>query len=387
MSRTKEFYGYRRPDNTIGVRNNVAVIAAMDNSNPVARRVASAVKGAVPIASSFGRGMRGEDFLQHNSAMIGLGSNPNFAAALVISLEPESASRIAEGIAKTGKPVDCFSIQEVGGTVKATAQGIRIATKMSVEAGRARRERFPISELVLGVECGGSDTTSGMASNAATGQVADWVVEAGGTVILSETTEIIGGEHFLIHRAANPEVAETLRRAIDWWEENARHLGFRLTNLAPDNIKGGLSTMEEKSLGAIRKGGTSALQEVVGYAERPTKKGLVFMDAPAPATENITSIAAGGAQIIIFSTGVGNPIGSPVASTIKVSGNPNTVVSFADNLDADVSSIVRGEETIPAASEALYQELLDVANGKMTRSEALGDVEIAINRKGAWLIA
>jgi len=379
MDRTSEFWGYRRADGRVGVRNHVAVISAMDNTNPVVRRVAAAIGGTVPICASFGRGHKGEDLEQHHRTMIGLGANPNAAAALVISLETESARHIAEGIGEAGKPVEWLTVQGVGGTIRAGEKGTRIAGAMVREAGQARRELVPLSELVLGVECGGSDTTSGLASNPATGKVADWVVEAGGTVILAETTEIIGGEQFLVSRAASPDVAKALLEAVQRWEEDAARRGFQLTNLAPDNIEGGLSTMEEKSLGAILKGGTALLQEVVMYAQRPSKKGLIFMDTPGPGTESITGIAAGGAQVIIFSTGVGNPIGNPVAPTIKVSGNPNTVVHFADNIDVDVSGIILRGQPVTAESARLYDELICVADGRRTCSEVLGDVEIAIS--------
>ena len=225
MSRIQEFYGYRRPDGRVGVRNHVSVISAMDNSNPVARRIGALVQGVIPIAGSFGRGEKiRENEEQHYRTMVGLGANPNTAAALVISLESQSASRIAEGIAETGKPVEWLSIQEVGGTVRATERGARIAARMVAEASKAKRELVPLSDLVLGLECGGSDTTSGLISNPATGQIADWVVEAGGTAILSETTEIIGGEHFLAKRAVAPQVAKELLAAVERWEEQARRL-------------------------------------------------------------------------------------------------------------------------------------------------------------------
>ena len=198
-------------------------------------------------------------------------------------------------------------------------------------------------------------------------------------MILSERTEIIGGEEVLARNAASAKVAEEIRAVVARTKEHARSHGIELTNLVPDNIEGGLSTQEEKALGAILKGGTTPLQEVVDSSQKPSKKGLVFMDAHAPGTENITALAGGGAQIILFSTGLGNPIACPVAPTIKVSGNPNTVVELSDNIDVDVSSIIRGEKSIAEAAELLYQEFLQVANGGMTRSEVLGDEEVAIS--------
>jgi altronate dehydratase large subunit len=380
MNRVQQFYGYRRPDGTIGIRNYVLIISAMDNVNPVARRIAACVQGSVAIAAGYGRGMVGEDQAQHDRTLSGFGTNPNAAAAVVVSLEPESARAIAEPIANTGRPVQWFAVEEMGGTLKTTAEGIRSAMRMVIDAGKQTRQPAPLSELVLGVECGGSDTTSGVASNPATGKVADWLVDAGGTVILSERNEIIGGEDFLIDNAASESVREALRNVVQAREARARQLGFELTNLAPDNIAGGLTTMEEKSIGAILKGGTSPVQEVLGYACKPTNRGLVFMDAPAPGTENITSLGAAGAHAIIFSTGVGNTIGCPIAPTIKVSGNPNTVIALADNIDVDVSSILKGEKTIEGAAEDLYTALVEVANGQLTQSEVLGDVETVISR-------
>ena len=379
MSRVQPFWGFPRPDGSIGVRNFVSIVAAADAVNPVARRVASLVKGTVPIYTAFGRGMKGEDGQRHVRTRAGLAKNPNVAAALVVGLEPKSAQEIADLIAATGKPVEWIAIEAIGGSHNATMEGARIALQMVITASRIRRQPGSISDLIVGVECGGSDGTSGIASNPATGQVADWLVDAGGTVILSERTEIIGGEEILACNAASSKVAEEIRAVVARTQEHARQHGIEFTNLVPDTIEGALTTQEEKALGAILKGGTTPLQEIVGSAEKPSKKGLVFMDAHSPGTENITALAGGGAQIIIFSTGLGNPIACPIAPTIKVSGNPNTVVDLRDNIDVDVSAIIMGEKSIVQSAEVLYEEFLQVANGGMTRSEVLGDEEVAIS--------
>ena len=379
MRRVPPLWGFHRPDGSVGVRNYVAIVATADAVNPVARRIASLVKGTVPIYTAFGRGMKGEDGERHVRTRAGLAKNPNVAAALVVGLEPKSAQEIANLVAATGKPVEWIAVETIGGSHNATTEGARIALQMVITASRIQREPSAISDLVVGVECGGSDGTSGIASNPATGQVADWLVEAGGTVILSERTEIIGGEEILASNAASATVAEEIRAVVTRTQEHARQHGIELTNLVADNIEGGLSTQEEKALGAILKGGTTPLQEIVGSAEQPSKKGLVFMDAHSPGTENITALAGGGAQIIIFSTGLGNPIACPIAPTIKVSGNPNTVVELSDNIDVDVSAIIKGEKSIAQSAEVLYEEFLQVANGGMTRSEVLGDEEVAIS--------
>lgn len=378
------FMGYRRPDGAFGVRSYVVVIAGMDNSNPAARRIASQVRGTVALCPSFGRAQLGQDYEQHLHTLAGLGSNPNVAAAVVVSLEANSANDIAQRIARTGRPVHAIALDQIGGTLKAVEEGVRVATRMALDASRQRPEPVPLSELVLGVECGGSDTSSGVASNPALGYVADRVVEAGGTVVLSEPVEWMGAEHILAARAASEDVASEIYRVVKWYDDYARSIGLdiRGANPTPDNIAGGLSSIEEKALGAIKKAGTSPIVEVVGYGARPSRKGLVLMDAPSPGTENTTALAAGGTQIILFSSGRGNPIGNPVSPTIKVTGNPVTIGRMADNIDVDVSPVLTQGESIAEAGERLLAEMLEVANGKLTRCEALGDVEIAVSRIG-----
>ncbi|MDH7798959.1 MULTISPECIES: UxaA family hydrolase [unclassified Beijerinckia] len=374
------FLGYPRPDGRIGVRNHVAVIAVMDNVNPVARRICAQVPGTVPICVAYGRGMVAEDRDQHDRVLIHYGMHPNVAATLVIGLESVTAERFARAIAGAGKPVEWIAVQSLGGTVKAVACGIESAAKMVAAAALIERVSTPLSALTVGLECGASDATSGLTANSAIGRVADLVVDAGGTAILSETDEIIGAEHLLSQRAAAPEVSEQLLTAVADAEAQARFQGIQLLPLGEDNIMGGLSTMEEKSMGAVRKGGTSPLMEVVGYGERPSQRGLIFMDAPAPGVENIAAIAAGGAQVILFATGVGNPIGHPLVPTIKVTGNPGTARTFADNIDVDLGGIITGESDMDDAAERLKATLLSVANGVQTRSETLGDTEISISR-------
>lgn len=381
---TDQFLGYRRGDGGVGIRNLVALVTVMDNSNPVSRRIAAQVAGTLPLCPSFGRAQMGDDWEQHVRALAGLGGNPNVYGAIVVSLEPESARQVAERIAATKRPVETLVLQDPGGTVGAVERGVRFAHAMAAAASAQAREPAPLSALTLGVECGGSDSTSGMAGNAATGLVADRVVDAGGTVVLSEPVEWMGGEHLLARRAVDAEVAKRIGEVVKWYEDYAASRGLDLmgANPAPDNIAGGLSTIEEKALGAIKKGGSRPVQEVVGYGVRPTRRGLVLMDAPAPAVENMTAMAAGGCQVIIFSTGKGNPVGNPVAPTIKVSGNPRTVATWADNLDLGLAGIMGGTQTLAEAAGLLYTELLAVAGGKRTKAEILGDVEIAISRIG-----
>ncbi|MEQ9815356.1 MAG: UxaA family hydrolase [Azospirillaceae bacterium] len=375
-----DFLGFRRADGSVGIRDHLAIVAAMDNANPVARRIAAGIAGAVPITAAYGRGQVGQDLAQHDGTLVGYGSHPNVCATLVVSLEPVSAERVASAIAARGKPVEWIAIQQAGGTVKATEAGIRLGTRLLQHAGGTAREPAGLGELTIGLECGGSDALSGMTGNSTTGVVADRVVAAGGTVILSEIEEIIGAEHILAERASDETVARQLLEAVARCEAYADYLGLDMAPLGDDNVRGGLTTTEEKSLGAVRKAGTSPLVEVIGYGERPSRKGFVFMDAPAPGTENVTALGASGAQLILFNTGVGNPIGNPIAPTLKITGSPNTAIGFADNIDVDVSGIVKGQLTLEGAGDVLMAAMLAVANGRLTRSEALGDTEISISR-------
>lgn len=375
-----EFFGFRRADGSVGIRNHLAVVSAMDNANPVARRIAAGVAGAVAITAAYGRGQLAEDLEQHDRTLAGYGAHPNVAATLVVSLEPKSAQALADRIAARGKPVEWLAIQKSGGTVNATAKGISILSKLAQRFTTTPREPATLSDLVIGLECGGSDALSGMTGNSTLGRVSDRVVAAGGTVILSETEEIIGAEQLLAARAAHPDVATALIDSVRRAEAYADYLGLNMAPLGGDNVTGGLTTTEEKSLGAIRKAGTSPLVEVVGYGERPSRQGFVFMDAPAPGSENITALGASGAQILLFNTGVGNPIGNAVSPTIKVTGSPGTADYFADNIDVDVSGIVKGEFDLDAAADRLLETLRAVANGTPTTSERLGDTELTISR-------
>lgn len=372
--------GYPRPDGSFGIRNHVAVIAAMDNVNPVVRRICDAVKGTVPICVAYGRGQFGDDLAQHDRVLLGYATHPNVAAALIVGLEPVTSRRLAAAVEAAGRPVRVLDVQSMGGTIQAVAQGIRDATDLVIDASEIARTPMPLDQLVVGVECGASDATSGLTANSTTGMVADWIVDAGGVVVLSETDEIVGAEASLAARASDPEVAKRLLAAVERLEALSAFQGLQLWPLGEDNIAGGLTTVEEKSLGAVRKGGTTPLQEVIGYGEKPSRKGLVFMDAPAPGVENIAALAAGGAHLILFNTGVGNPIGHPLSPTVKVTGNPQTAKDFADNIDVDVSGILTSGQTLEQAAVRLREAMLSVAGGRMTRSEVLGDTEISISR-------
>ncbi len=376
------FLGFQRENGSVGIRNYVGVLSAMDNVNPVTRAICNQVRGTVPITTLFVRGQFGKDEEVTVRTLIGLGSNPNIAACLVVGLEPVTTLRLVDAIAKTGKVVDYVLLQQEGGSIEAMAKGVRKAARLAIAVSREQRRPFSLEHLVLGVECGASDTTSGCASNPAIGVVADRVVDEGGRVVISETAEFLGAEHLFARRAINERVSEKILTAVRNLEENAlqRGVDIRGANPVADNIRGGLTTIEEKALGAMVKSGTRPVQDVIDYAEPPTGPGVFFMDTPAPAVESLTGLAGGGCQVTMFSTGVGNPIGHPVTVTIKISGNIHTIERFSDNVDGDVSGILAQGEPVAAAGERMTSLLLEVASGMMTTSEALYQLENGISR-------
>jgi altronate dehydratase large subunit len=375
------FWGYRRADGSVGIRNHVAILAVMDNVNGLVRNLAHLVKGTLAVPVWYGRGQFGADDTLFRRSQVGLAKNPNVAAVLVISLEQVSAEKVAAAIAESGKPVEHISVQDIGGTVEALAEGIRKLIPMVSQASAQRPEFVPVSEIVLGVECGGTDTTSGIAANPALGYVADQVVAGGGTVYLSETSEWMGAEQVLAKRASSNAVSDDIWAAVRRIEDSAvaRGVDIRGANPVPDNIRGGITTIEEKSLGAIIKGGTTEVKGVLDYAVRAPGKGLYLMDTAAPAAESMTGLAAGGAQLILFSTGQMNIMGSLLAPTVKVTGNPRTAQRLRDNVDVDVSPMLEGE-SLEAAGTRLLEFSLGVASGRFTRAEILGDEDIAISR-------
>jgi len=367
------FLGYPRQNGSVGTRNHIGVISTVGCANDVTWWITQQVKGCAPFLHGQGCAQTQPDLDQVTRTLISLGCNPNLAGVLVVSLgcESVSADRIVEGIAASGKPVEKVVVQKVGGARTAVAQGTRIVQAMVVETSGIKREEFPDSELVLGVKCGASDTTSGLVSNPAAGATCDLLVDNGGTCVFGETTEFMGAEHILTRRAATPEVAQKIMDIVARMENRAIAMGFDMRGGQPTtgNIAGGLTTIEEKSLGAIVKGGTKPIRAVYEYGERPEGKGLFIVDTPGREPESLTALAAAGAQVIIFSTGLGAPQGFSFVPVIKITGNPNTYNHLPDHLDVFVE--MGNRNSIAGVGRALYQEMLAVASGKQTKAEII----------------
>lgn len=379
--------GYRRSNGQLGIRNHILILPTSVCATTVAFNIAAQVPGAIALPNQHGCCQIGADYEQTLRTLIGLGKNPNVAAVLVVGLGCEGIpiQGTADEILKTGKPVQAIIIQENGGTLKTTALGIQIASEMARSVSLIKSEEVSLSELFLGIECGGSDFTSGLASNPAVGTASDLLVRAGGTAILSETTEFIGAEHVLAKRAKSPEIAHKLIQIVEQTELRAKQLNVDLRDgqPTPGNIAGGISSIEEKSLGCIYKAGHSPIQDVLPYGEAPQAKGLYIMDTPGQDVESMAGMLAGGATILVFTTGRGTPTGSPIAPVIKITANGQTYRNMEDNIDMDLSSIISGEETIEQAGERIFTEMIEVANGRLTKSESLGHREFGIYRIGS----
>ncbi|UFJ62945.1 UxaA family hydrolase [Brevibacillus sedimenti] len=386
MKHDTTFWGYRRPDGRIGVRNHVLILPTITCATQAARHITELVQGTVSFIHQHGCAQVGSDYEQTFRTYVGMGANPNVYGVVVLGLgcETHQARSVAEEIAKTGKPVELVSIQDHGGTLTAIAQGAKIAAKMVQDASVLRREPCDFSELIVGTECGGSDACSGLSANPAVGVVSDMIVDLGGTSILAETTELIGAEHLLANRAVDDKVAKRVYEVIHAMEQRSIQMGvdIRTGNPSPGNIKGGLSSLEEKSLGAANKAGTRPLQELIDYAQRPTKKGLVWMDTPGHDIEQLTGMVAGGAQVVLFTTGRGTPTGSPIAPVIKIATNTPIFEKMGDNIDLNAGTIIEGKETLQSVGQRIFDELVHVCSGKLTKAEILKQHDFGIWRIG-----
>jgi (2R)-sulfolactate sulfo-lyase subunit beta len=377
------FHGYVRENGRVGVRNHVLILPVDDISNAAVEAVGNNVKGTLPLPHPYGRLQFGADLELHFRTLIGAGSNPNVAAVVVIGIEPEWTGRVVEGIAATGKPVSGFWIEQNGDheTVK---QASAKAKEYVHWATSLQREERPINDLWISTKCGESDTTSGLASNPAVGNVFDRLHPHGLTLTFGETSELTGGEHLVAERCINDEVRERFQFMFDRYQDMIdRHKTSDLSDSQPTkgNIAGGLTTIEEKALGNIQKiGHTAPVDGVLDKAEEPTGPGLWFMDSSSAAAEHVTLCAAAGFTVHIFTTGQGNVVGNPILPVIKTTANPRTVRTMGEHIDVDISGLLRKEMDLDDAGDALIDMVLSTANGRMTAAEVLGHKEFVLTR-------
>ncbi|TXS95789.1 altronate dehydratase [Parahaliea maris] len=379
----RTFMGIRRPDGRVATRNYIGVIASVNCSATAAKQVAEQFKGrlddypnvdgVVALTHKSGCGLDAplEGFKLFKRALAGYVKHPNFAHIVVIGLGCEITNL---GDILDGWPGDSLSIQEVGGTPATVAEAVRRIEAVLPEANRVEREPIPLGELKLAMQCGGSDGHSGISCNPALGYAVDLLVRHGGTAILSETTECYGAEHVLTARAASPEVGQKLVERIKWWEAFTAGRGLVINNNpSPGNKAGGLTTIIEKSLGSIAKGGTTNLNEVYEYAEPVAAgKGLVFMDAPSFDPVGATAQVAGGATVMVFTTGRGSAFGCKPTPSIKLIDNTRMFELMPDDIDINTGTILEGRETVEQSGEQIFERIIAVASGEMTKSELLG---------------
>ena len=371
-----KFEGYRRDDGMVGTRNYVGILSTVVCANEVAENIARDVEGTSCFTHHQGCCQTPIDISRVNDTLIGLGRNPNLAAVLLVSLGCESTDvqGVAKAIMETGKRVETIVIQDIGGAARSAAEGILLAQDMVMNASRLKRSACPISDLVLGLKCGSSDTTSGLAPNPALGIASDQLVEAGGTSVLGEVTEFIGAEHLLAKHAENDAIGRQILDLVERMERRAKSVGVDIRGGQPTggNIKGGLTTIEEKSLGAIAKGGNATIRAVYEYGVAPKTHGLVVMDSPGREPEILTGLAAAGCNMIAFTTGRGAPQGFPFVPVVKITGNSRTWDKLQDHVDVNVSSILDGTETLHSAGKRIFKEIIEVASGRKTKAEISG---------------
>ena len=381
------FQGYRRPDGKFGARNLVAVIPTTICANDVAQAICRQIQGTIGYFHHQGCCQLPSDLKRVTEVLIDLGLSANVGAALIVSLGCEGTDhqRVYETIKASGKPCEIIHIQELGGTSAGIQAGMDAAQRLVMQISGQQRETCDISNLTMAIKCGGSDTTSGMASNCVIGYVADKLVDLGATVVFGETTEFLGGEHILANRAVGgPDgpVAKKIYEIVERMENRAKAIGedMRGGQPTPGNIAGGLSSIEEKSLGAIVKSGHRPIQGVLEYTDRITdQKGLWIKDTPGREPEILTGMAATGAQVLMFSTGRGAPQGFCSMPVIKICGNPITYARMSHYMDLNAGRIITGEKTIEQVGEEAFEMLLKVLSGQMTKNEALsyfGSIDI-----------
>ncbi len=377
------FSGYHRPDGEVGIRNYVVAMSSVSCANGVVTAIARELPDVKPITHTEGCGrLFAEDIAMSTRTLAGLGKHPNVAAILVVGLGCEviTAPTLVDQIKASGKPAEYLIIQEAGRTVKTTAQGIAICQRFLAGAANIRRQAVGWDKLCLALACGGSDALSGVTANPVIGVAADWLVEHGGTALLCETTEMIGTEKLLARRAADPKTAEQIVSLIQRQEKLTKELLGPLAGraISPGNMEGGLSTIQEKALGCIIKGGNSPINEVVDYAAAPSKQGLVIMDSPGSDIFQLTGMAAAGAHVTLLSTGRGTPAGFPIMPVVKFSSNSDLFQKMGDDMDLNAGQVLGGK-SIPNMGKELIALLAEVANGKQTKAEINQQDIIAIH--------
>jgi len=374
--------GYKRLNKSVGIRNYVLIMSAADNVNPLAKKISSQIKNSIYLPASYGRGQLGVDHNNFLTCMAGLADNPNIFKTIIVSMDGDSADWIVN---KSNRKKDIYKItfMKSFGIKDCIKQALFLKKKINLEKKKIKKVKFTYKNLVLGLECGGSDTTSGLVANPCVGIVVDKLITNKGSAIFSEPVECLGGEESLIKRIKRKSLKKKLINVIYKYQKIAADNNVNLTgiNPTPDNIRGGLTTIEEKSLGAISKSGSKEIVDIIDFGNKIKKKGLNLLDAPAAAVENLTALSAAGCQIILFTTGGGNPVGNPISPTIKITANSKSFKKFKDLIDIDLSFLLNSLD-YEKGSIKIEKKINNIINKSKTLSEKNKFLETSISRFG-----
>jgi altronate dehydratase large subunit len=383
-----EFLGYERSDGSVGIRNHVVLVSTAPYANDTVERTAEIVDDAIPITHPLGRCQTKPDVFQTYRTLLGYATHPNTYGAVVVAHAGEivDGDELAADVAETGRPSASINVHDEKGVMNALGAAVDATQEMVREASAQRRVPADMSKLTFGINCATSDTTSGLCQHKATARAA-WrlIDEYDGRACFAETPEFFGGEEDLSERAVDDGVKAEILERVDHWDQRLQATGYdvRGAQPTPDNMDGGLTTIEEKSLGALVKSGDGPIRNIVDYGERiPDRSGMYIMDTPGHGAESVTGIGAGGAHFMIISTGQGHTLSNAVMPTIKITGNPNSQERVPEETDVDVSEALVGDQDFDWAADRLWDELTAVVDGQVTKSEALGESQFAIHRIG-----
>ena len=379
----KYFNGYKRKDGSVGIRNKLLIISITGLTGPTSRKISSFLQGSLFVDNPYGGGVIGDDNLRQENAIIGFCKNPNIAAVLIISADPPKGNFIKSKLKKLEKPVSLLTLDECNHDgIKLFEKGLRAGAKLIKEISNYRREKVSLKKLIIGLECGRSDPSSGIISNPIMGLVSDKLVYLGGSVILGETIEWLGAEHLLIKRAVSNKIKNKIMNSLNSQMNFAKSRNINLLGNNPgfQNIEAGLSTIEEKSLGNVAKSGTSKIQDVIDWGEQPREKGLNLMHAPSYAPESLSGFSSAGCQLILFSTGVGNSFNNHIAPTIKFSANPTACEKLSEQLDFKCSDVIQEKKSLQNSSKELWELIIDICSGSLTWGEVLTESSEVFSR-------
>ena len=377
------FWGYKRKNGLVGIRNKLLIISITGLTGPTARKISDFLKGSLFVDNPYGGGIIGEDKTRQNNAIMGFAENPNVGAVLIISADPPKGDFIKSQLVKSSKPIELLTLDECNhDAIKLLELGLRKGAKLIREISRLRREKVSFSKLSIGLECGRSDPSSGLVANPLMGLIADKLIDLGGSAIIGETIEWLGAEHLLKKRAQTDEVKKKVSYAVDFQKNFAKSKGIDLLGNNPghQNIKAGLSTIEEKSLGNIAKSGSKKIENVIDWGEKPKNNGMYLMHAPSYAPESLSGFSSAGCQITLFSTGVGNSFNNHIAPSIKFSANPEACKLLSEQLDYKCADVFLGKKEINDSFEELWSLMIDVCSGTSTWGEILNESSEVFSR-------